>query len=311
MTEPTTTNSPNPAGQPGNGADAPTDDLIQPFHLNGREIRGRLIRLGAVAHAALTRHDLPPAAASLLGEAMALTAMMASAMKFDGIFTLQVEGDGPARMLVADYRNNGDMRGYIRLSDSFDAATDTSSDGLLGKGVLALTVDREGEHQRYQGTVELEGDNLASSAEHYFSQSDQVPSLFRLFAGHGPDGNWRVGGLMLQSLPKDPDEDKAQEDWLLAETLAATIKPQELLDPTLSPAELLYRLFHEDGVWLHDAMPMRDQCTCSAERIGEVVRSFPEAEVRELAVDTGTVAVDCQFCGRSYSLPLSSLIQAS
>ena len=290
---------------------APTDDLIQPFHLNGREVRGRIIRMGSVAHAVLTRHSLPPAAASLLGEAMALTAMMASAKKFDGIFTLQAQGDGPARVLVADYRNGGDLRGYIRLSESFDAVRDTSADGLLCKGVLALTVDREGDHQRYQGTVELEGDNLSSSAEYYFRQSDQVPSLFRLFAGHGPDGNWRVGGLMLQSLPRDPDEDKAQEDWALAETLAATVKPQELLDPTLSPADLLYRLFHEDGVWLHDATPLRDQCTCSVERITEVVQSFPEDEVRDLAVDSGDVSVDCQFCGRTYRLPLDALIGES
>ena len=287
---------------------APTDDLIQPFHLNGREVRGRIIRLGSVAHAVLTRHALPPAAASLLGEAMALTAMMASAMKFNGIFTLQAQGDGPASMLVADYRNGGDLRGYIRLSDSFDAARDTTADGLLGKGILALTVDREGDSQRYQGTVELEGDNLSSSAEYYFRQSDQVPSLFRLFAGRGPDGNWRVGGIMLQSLPRDPDEEKAKEDWNLAETLAATVKPQELLDPTLSPAELLYRLFHEDGVWLHDVTPVRDQCTCSAERIAEVVQSFPEEEVRDLAVETGNVSVDCQFCGRTYTLPLENLI---
>lgn len=283
------------------------DDLIQPFHLNGREIRGRLVRLGSVADAILNRHDLPPAPASLLGEALALSSMIGSALDFDGIFTFQAEGDGPANVLVCDFRDRGDLRGYVRLRDrEADALTNAGS--LLGRGHLALTIDREGDQQRYQGVVELLGDDLPTCAEHYFQQSEQIPTLFRAVSTRGPDGRWRVGGLMIQSLPKNPDEDKAQDDWNTAQILAQTVTPQELLDPSLSASDLLYRLFHEDGVWLHDAQPMQDRCTCSAERVVSVVRRFPAEEIRDMADESGKVSVTCQFCSRAYDFVTDDLL---
>ncbi|PJK27556.1 molecular chaperone Hsp33 [Minwuia thermotolerans] len=285
------------------------DDLIQPFHLNGREIRGRLVRLGPVADAILNRHDLPPAPAALLGEALALSAMIGSALDFDGIFTFQAEGDGPANMLVCDYRGRGDLRGYVRLRRQEGEAVGASpAASLLGRGSLALTIDREGDRQRYQGLVELLGDDLPSCAEHYFQQSEQLPTLFRAVSTRGPDGAWRVGGLMLQSLPKDPDEDKAAEDWNTAQVLARTVKPQELLDQSLTAPELLYRLFHEDGVWLHDVQPLKDRCTCSADRVVSVVRRFPEEEIRNLADESGKVTVTCQFCARAYDFSAGELL---
>lgn len=283
------------------------DDLIQPFHLNGREIRGRLVRLGSVADAILNRHGLPPAPASLLGEALALSAMIGSALDFDGIFTFQAEGDGPANVLVCDYRDRGNLRGYVRLRDAAGDAGG-NAESLLGRGHLALTIDREGDRERYQGVVDLLGDDLPSCAEHYFQQSEQVPTLFRAVSTRGPDGAWRVGGLMIQSLPKNPDEEKAQDDWNTAQILAQTVKAQELLDPSLSAPELLYRLFHEDGVWLHDVQPVQDRCTCSSERVVTVVQRFPESEIRDLADESGKVTVTCQFCGRGYDFSVDSLL---
>lgn len=272
-----------------------TDNLIQPFHLNGREIRGRLVRLGGVAHDIISRHELAPAPAALLGEALALASMTGSALNFDGIFTLQTEGNGPAGLIVCDYRNRGNLRGYVRLKED---VADRGS--LLGKGYMSLTIDREEDDQRYQGVVDLQGDDLSGCVEHYFRQSEQVPTLVRAVCGHGPDGRWRAGGILLQSLPRDPDEDKAAEDWNTAEHLARTIKPQELLDISLPPRDLLFRLFHEDGVWAHDAEPLIDQCTCTADRVVEVVQRFPRAEVAELIDESGKVTVTCKFCSRSY-----------
>lgn len=287
------------------------DDLIQPFHLNGREVRGRLVRLGPVADAILNRHRLPAAAASLLGEALALTAMVASALKFDGIFTLQAQGDGPANLLVADYRRHGDLRGYVRLRSGVDETRLSAAGTLLGRGSLALTIDREQDWERYQGRVELLGDDLASCAEHYFEQSEQLRSLIRLVAGRGPDGRWRAGGMMLQSMPQGADEEKSAEDWRMAQVLGETVTPQELLDPALAATDLLYRLFHEEGVWLHDPVPLADRCTCSAGRVREVVRSFPEAEVMDLVTDRGRIEVSCEFCGRDYELPLNDVLGAA
>ncbi|MEC9346552.1 MAG: Hsp33 family molecular chaperone HslO [Pseudomonadota bacterium] len=286
-------------------------DLILPFHLNGREVRGRLVRLDKVANGILGRHDLPPAAASILGEGLALTALIASALKFDGIFTLQAQGDGPAGLLVADYRNHGDLRGYIRLADDFESRQGGPVTTLLGRGQLAFTVDPAGDSQRYQGLVSLTGDDLASCAEHYFAQSDQIPTMIRLASARGADGRWRVGGLMLQSLPRDPDSDEAEDDWRTAEALGRTVSAQELVDPSLDAADLVYRLFHEDGAWVHDTVALHDRCTCSTERVREVVRSFPQAEVEELAQDRDAVDVDCQFCGRHYVFGLDELLGAA
>lgn len=272
------------------------DNLVQPFHLNDREVRGRLVRLGSLAHDIISRHDLPPAASALLGEALALSAMVGNALNFDGIFTLQTQGDGPFGLVVCDYRDRGHIRGYVRPKK--DAETDGPS--LLGTGSMALTIDRDENSERYQGVVELLGDDLATCVTHYFAQSEQIPTLFRAVSGHGPDGRWRAGGIMLQSLPRDPDEDKADEDWDNAEALARTVKPQELLDPSLSARDLLFRLFHEDGVWAHDVEPLQDRCTCTRERVAEIVANFPKAEIDELLDESGKVAVTCQFCSRTY-----------
>jgi molecular chaperone Hsp33 len=283
-----------------------SDNLIQPFHLNGREIRGRLVRLGSVADDIISRHDLAPAPASLLGEALALAALTGSALNYDGIFTLQTDGDGPAGLIVCDYRDRGNLRGYVRLKEGEDSSGATGP--LLGRGSLALTIDRNDADERYQGVVELQGDDLSGCVEYYFWQSEQVPTLIRAVCGHGPDGRWRAGGLMLQSLPKDKDEDKADEDWNTAEHLARTIKPQELLDIGLPAKDLLYRLFHEGGVWAHDYEPLRDQCTCNADRVVEVVARFPKSEIGELIDESGKVTVTCKFCSRAYGFEPEELI---
>ncbi|WP_416898754.1 MAG: Hsp33 family molecular chaperone HslO [Minwuia sp.] len=275
-----------------------TDNLIQPFHLNGREVRGRIVRMGGLAHDIISRHALEPAPAALLGEALALASMVGSALNFDGVFTMQTDGDGPAGLIVCDYRSRGDLRGYVRVKEVDDPKG--AGGTLLGRGSMALTIDREGDGQRYQGVVELQGDDLSGCVEHYFRQSEQIPTLFRAVCGHGPDGRWRVGGLMLQSLPKDRDEDKAAEDWNTAETLARTVKAQELLDLSLPAKDLLYRLFHEDGVWVHDPEPLHDRCTCSAERVVEVVQRFPVEEIEDLVDESGKVSVTCKFCSRTY-----------
>lgn len=283
-----------------------SDNLIQPFHLNGREIRGRQVRLGSVADDIISRHDLAPAPAALLGEALALAALTGSALNFDGIFTLQTDGDGPAGLIVCDYRDRGNLRGYVRLKEGEDSTGATGP--LLGRGSLALTIDRDDADERYQGVVELQGDDLSGCVEYYFWQSEQVPTLIRAVCGHGPDGRWRAGGLMLQSLPRDKDEDKADEDWNTAEHLARTVKAQELLDIGLPAKDLLFRLFHEDGVWAHDEEPLRDQCTCNAERVVEVVARFPKAEIGELIDESGKVTVTCKFCSRAYGFEPKELI---
>src|SRR5260221_8195049 len=198
----------------GNAAVRPTDDVIQPFQIDGPGLRGRLIRLGASVDAVLGRHDYPEPVARLLGETLALAAALSGALKYDGVFSLQTKGDGPIRMMVVDVTSEGAMRGYAAFDAERLAAATAAVGGaplaapvprLLGQGHLAFTVDQGPDTERYQGIVELVGGTMADCAHHYFRQSEQLQAGIRLASGRaaGPDGSlcWRAGALMLQRLP--------------------------------------------------------------------------------------------------------------
>lgn len=281
---------------------AGTDDSVLPFQIDSSGLRGRAARLGAALDAILGRHDYPEPVARLLGETVTLAALLASALKYDGVFTLQTKGEGPVSLMVADVTSDGDIRGYAR----FDAgrlpqdATPAFRD-LLGAGHLAFTVD-QGEHtERYQGIVELTGDTLAECVTHYFRQSEQINAGLKLAVGRS-DAGWRAGGLMLQRLPDQekiiPASDR-EDDWRRAMILMDSATDAELLDPALAPSRLLYRLFHEDGVRVFDPQPMRDQCRCSRDKVTGALAAIPRAELETLKID-GRVEVNCEFCNMTY-----------
>ncbi len=306
------------------------DDLIQPFRIEpsgqGKALQGRLIRLGRTAHEILTRHDYPAPVATLLGECLALTVTLASALKFDGIFILQIQSDGPVPLVVADIASTGDLRGYAKYdADSVRgwqaaASRDSSAGsppvrGLLGDGRLAFTVD-QGEHtERYQGIVALSGDTITQCAQHYFRQSAQLDTGLMLVAGRtaGAGGQvWRAGGLMLQRLAESSAaamlrSTDGDDPWRRAMMLMATGTAEELLDPGLPAHDYLYRLFHQEGLRVSPQRPLRARCRCSRERIASMLEALPRAEVSELAVD-GRLEVTCEFCSRVYRLPPPRLI---
>lgn len=292
----------------------PTDDIVQPFQIESSNLRGRLVRLGPVIDSVLRRHDYPAPVATLLGEALTLCAALASALKFDGVFTLQAKGDGAISMLVADYRSPGDLRGYA----SFDAAklqqATKRADGgfetapvprLLGAGYLAFTVDQGPDTERYQGIVALEGATLADCAHAYFRQSEQLEAGIRLAVERDPAGQWHSGALMLQRLPPKPgaDLDEEEDAWRRALTFLGTVRQDELARATPTPRQLLYRLFHEDGVRAFEPVLLREKCRCSEERVLGVLRSFPAGEREEMAAagpHKGRIRVTCEFCNRDY-----------
>src|SRR5688572_25188265 len=141
------------------------DDLVQPFEVKPLGVRGRLVRLGPAVDDILHRHDYPFPVSSLLGEAIALTAMLGSALKFDGKFILQAKGDGPVDILVADYSTSGGMRGYARFDPEAVSTVESAEAGrLLGEGHLAMTVDQGAELERYQGIVALAARSLSEVA---------------------------------------------------------------------------------------------------------------------------------------------------
>jgi len=299
------------------------DDLVLPFEIKPLGVRGRLVRLGATVNEILRVHDYPASASALVAEAAALTAMLGSALKFDGKFILQTKSDGPIDMLVADYHGPGQVRAYAHFSGEALKGVPERNEGLLlGTGHLAMTVDQGPDMERYQGIVPLARTTLAEAAHAYFTQSEQIPTRLRVAAGpllgRGRDAkaNWRAGAIMVQHLPRQggpspmrlssgdapegSEEPVAEhDDWVKARALLDTVEDHELLDPTLSPEELLYRLYHEDGVTVYPATPIARYCTCSRERIGEILKQFSGEEIADMRED-GRIKVTCEFCSTVY-----------
>ncbi len=288
-----------------------TDDLVQPFRIDPFALRGRLVRLGPAIDLILSQHAYPERVAAMLGEAITLAVLLAGALKYDGIFTLQTKGDGPIRMVVADVSTDGAVRGYAQYDQAkLDAATadgDTalSVPRLLGSGYIAFTVDQGEETDRYQGIVELAGVTLADCAQHYFRQSEQIQAGIKLAVGQtGPGGAWRAGGLMLQRVPPEGGygviADDVEDGWRRTMVLMSSATPGELVDPELTPHRLLFRLFHEDGVRVYDTLSLEARCRCSRERIETILRAFPADELDDMQKERVTT-VTCEFCSRRYT----------
>ena len=299
------------------------DDHVVPFEVGPLDARGRVIQLGPLLDGILGRHDYPEPVARLLAEACVVAVLLGSSLKFDGKFILQTRTDGPVDMLVADFTTPGSLRAYARFdADRLEAlagAGQTAPETLLGTGILALTID-QGEHtQRYQGIVELDGASLEDAARTYFRQSEQIPTEIRLEVAKllrpGEGEHWRAGGLIAQFLPDAPErlrmadlpggdgkpESEVQVDnsWLEVQALTGTIEPGELIDPTIEPERLLYRLFHEHGVRVFPGVHVADECSCSRDRIRGILEGFSAEEIVESTED-GRIAVNCEFCSKAY-----------
>ena len=288
------------------------DDLVQPFQIEASTLRGRLARLGPLVDTIIGRHDYPEPVAALLAEAIALAVLLAGMLKYEGVFTLQTKGDGPVHLMVADVTTAGAVRGYAQYDAEklarVEAAGSHAALGpvprLLGAGYIAFTVYQGENTERYQGIVELQGATLAECAHHYFRQSEQVQTGIKLAVGHD-GGSWRAGGVMLQRLPTEGGaasaaEVDAQEDgWRRAMILMSSVTAQELIDPALPPNDLLFRLFHEDGVRVWQPHPLAPQCRCSRERIERVLASLPDDDLDYMKVDD-RITVTCEFCNETY-----------
>ena len=282
---------------------------VTPFHLPRRPVRGRLIRLGPLADALLTRRDGHPVVTSLTGQALALAAALASALKFRGTFSIQAKGDGPVSLLLADCTDTGALRGYARdepewLARVLAEEPAPSAGRLLGDGFLAFTVDQGPDEHRHQGLVAIEGDSLADMALHYFSTSEQIECFLRL-ACERTDAGWRAGALILEKIAGaggvDPVQDaEAQaESWRTATTLAATLTDAELLDDDLPAEALLYRLFHSEGVAADLSRALSYGCRCSRQRLVGVLEGFPADDLDHMT-ENGSIAMTCEFCNVTF-----------
>lgn len=314
--------------------DTAAHDYALPFLLHHGAFRGRLVRLPETAADIIRRHDYPPVVSRLVGEAAALASALAFSMKFDGVFTLQAQGNGPVHLLIADVTSTGDVRACARYDDEAVAALPAQVEGeesnaarLLGAGHLAFTVDQGPETHRYQGIVELQGKTLSDCVHQYFRQSEQLETAIKVAAaplstagrpgghgkgngrGAGSDG-WRAAALMVQRMPvqsggaaaPDLTEEEADDAWRTAVVLLGSLTREELLDPSLPGEQVLFRLFHQEHLGVADAKPLRFGCRCSRTRVERTLASFPAGELEDMKRPDGTIGVHCQFCGTEYVL---------
>lgn len=289
-------------------SDAELTDVLYPFQIDAGLVRGRLVRLKESADAILKAHDdYPEPVAALLAEALAVTAALAGGLKFDGIFSLQAQGDGPLSLMVVDVTSAGDLRGYARFDKERLGENNAGLPfALLGRGHLAFTVD-QGEHtERYQGIVDLEGRTLSEAVEAYFQQSEQLETVFRIAAERDGAG-WCAVALMIQRIPAESEgapiltAEEAEENWNRATMLLATLKEHEMLDQSLAPERLLYRLYHDDALRVSAPRPLRAQCRCSAERLTRMLGSLSTEERAAIVEENGRIEAVCEFCKRVYS----------
>jgi molecular chaperone Hsp33 len=271
-------------------------DLLHRFLFERLPIRGHLVRLDASWRAAIEHHEYPRPVSDALGEAMAASVLMAGALKFEGRLSLQFEGRGPVRLMLAQCTHRHALRGVARHDE---VPPDVSGLALFGGGQLAVTIEQQEGGERYQGVVPLEDGRLSDCLERYFERSEQLPTRFMLASTPG-----RAAGLMLQRVAVgdvggETEQAEADDAWRRIGLLAATLTPQELLETPRK--ELLARLFGEDDIRLFEGTPVFFQCSCSRERVAGILQSLGDQEVTSLLKERGDVEVRCEFCNRAWT----------
>jgi len=309
-------------------SDLVAEDAILPFEVAALDQRGRIVRLGPALDRILAAHEYPPPVATLLGEAVVLTVLLGSSLKFEGRFIPQTQTDGPVSMLVVDFTTPGKVRACARYDAARVAAIANArptAGELLGKGHLAMTIDQGPDMSRYQGLVALDGGDLEDAAHEYFLRSEQIPTRVRLAVAEeytsgstGTQHHWRAGGIMLQFLPEKPERMRQSdldpgdapegspthqvaedEAWVEGRSLIETVTDVELIDPDLSSEKVLYRLFHERGVRVFNSHEVLAKCTCSRESVSDMLKSFSDDD-RNHMVENGRIEVTCEFCSATY-----------
>jgi len=265
------------------------NDTLQRFLFEHAPIRGEVARLDATWRAVLERHDYPPALKRVLGELMAAGALLAATLKFEGSIILQMQGDGPVKLIVVECTSERTLRATAKWDGAL--ADQAGFADLVGDGRFVITLVSGEGRQSYQGVVEIDPRGVAASLEQYMHRSEQLATRLWLAAG-----DERAAGLLLQKLPGQEDSD--HDRWNRATKLAATLTVPELLE--LPVATLLHRLYHEEDVRLFEPRPVSFRCSCSAERVSAMLRMLGYAEVNSILDERDAVEVTCEFCNRAY-----------
>ncbi|MBT3830339.1 MAG: Hsp33 family molecular chaperone HslO [Gammaproteobacteria bacterium] len=279
------------------------------------DVRGNIVRLGDSFKQMTASHDYPSEVQELLGEFLAAALLLSDIIKFEGRLTLQANGQGNIRLLMAEATHEGAVRGIAQLEDAApaDAFRDKNllqllsgskpSEGKLVGGTLTVTVEALG-RERYQSIVPLLGETLAECLESYFQQSEQLNTFIRLSA----DSN-QASGMLIQQLPVQMEQDLAQraDRWQTIRVLAGTITGAELIAKANSV--LLQHLFVEENIQIFDATSVQFQCGCSEQRMAGALVSLGESELASLFEQHQTLALTCEFCGAHYDIDNKKLMR--
>jgi molecular chaperone Hsp33 len=291
-------------------------DSLHRFMFEQYPIRGHLVHLDAAWRALIEHREYPAAIRNALGEAVAASLLLASTVKFEGVLSLQLQGDGPVHLMLAQCTSGLGVRGLARVREPTPDGADTLAGAgvgnpagvaasrigdLLGNGNLTVTLETDDGAQRYQGIVSIEGQSLAESLQVYFENSEQLPT--RLWLHADASG---ASGMLLQKLPgahaspgiEAVDAAAVDDAWRRVQLIGETLTSEELR--TLSDAQILHRLFNEDDVRLFEPAPVYFRCRCSRERVGGMLQGLGEAETRSVLLERGEVEVRCDFCNRAY-----------
>ena len=263
-------------------------DSLQRFIFEHAPIRGEIVHLDSTWRAVLDRRDYPPVISDLLGEMMAAAALLAATIKFNGSMIMQIQGNGPVTLVVVEITSGSTMRGWAQWTGEVKAG---SLKEITGEAKMVITIDLGDEKQRHQGIVALEGDTIAQALRNYMAQSEQLDTHLWLAA----DGE-RAAGMLLQRLPEREQQD--EDAWRRAVQLGKTITRNELLD--LPAREIVHRLYHEEDIRIFNRAPVSFRCSCSRNKVGDVLRMLGHDEVSDILRNHGLINVECEFCGQNY-----------
>ncbi len=297
------------------------NDKCISFSLDNNAFRGRIVRLDHILSDIFAPRRYPQNVEAAMSETTALGIMLASLMKYDGYFTLQMQGDGPISVLVTDVTSQG----VVRTAAKFDEQKMVAAQELrktegeleatphwLGRGSLIFTIDQGKNTDLYQGIVDLKGKNLAECAMRYFKQSEQIDTYLRLFVR--PDGKeWQAAGILIQKMPanggkESESPENAEELWNEAKILTDSLKDEEIFDHNLPLEDILYRLYHEHKVAVVKESEYHFGCRCSREKLFATLSNMKPEDIESLA-ENGKIVATCNFCGQTYSFDKGELIK--
>ena len=278
-------------------------DTLQKFMIDQSLVRGELVEITDTWQQIQSRRQYPRAVKTMLGEMLSVAALLSANLKFNGAIILQIHGDGPVQLLVVECDADLKLRAMAKLREDATVEDDATLQQLVnlhGEGRFAITLDPNDKmpgQQAYQGIVALDGDSVATVIENYMLRSEQLDTRLWLAADDTVSR-----GLLLQKLPAEGGTDVPVADdndtWDRSVMLASTLSQNELLSTDIMT--LLQRLYWEETIRVFEPRHPVFQCSCSRERVGNMLKMLGQEEIDSALEELGQLAVDCEFCGQHY-----------